>query len=49
MTPAIGQDGGMGSVNAAKVRQDRKLAFVPVWPVVAAFAVVALAVWLALR
>jgi type VI protein secretion system component VasF len=37
----------MTSVNAAKAKQDRKLAFVPVWPVVAAFVVLALAVWLA--
>lgn len=49
MTRATGQTTPMGSVNAAKVRQDRKLAFVPVWPVVAAFVVVALAVWLAVR
>jgi type VI protein secretion system component VasF len=39
----------MTSPNAAKVKQDRKLAFVPVWPVVAAFVVLGLAVWLAGR
>ncbi|MDQ1711587.1 MAG: hypothetical protein QOE45_1037 [Frankiaceae bacterium] len=49
VTRATGQTVPMGSVNAAKVRQDRKLAFVPVWPVVAAFIVVAFAVWLAVR
>lgn len=37
----------MGSPNAAKVRQDRKLAFVPVWPIVAAFVVLALVIWFA--
>jgi type VI protein secretion system component VasF len=39
----------MVSVNKAKAKQDEKLRFVPVWPLVAAFAVVALAVWLAVR
>jgi type VI protein secretion system component VasF len=39
----------MVSANEAKKNQDRKLKFVPVWPVVAAFAAVALLVWLTSR
>jgi type VI protein secretion system component VasF len=39
----------MTSPGAAERKQNEKLRFVPVWPVVAAFLVVALAVWLASR
>jgi type VI protein secretion system component VasF len=39
----------MTSVRKAEAKQREKLAFVPVWPVVAAFAMVAILVWLAAR
>jgi len=39
----------MTSVRKAEMKQQRKLGFVPVWPVVLAFAMVAFLVWLAAR
>jgi hypothetical protein len=39
----------MTSVRTAERKQAEKLRFVPVWPVVAAFAMVAFLVWFATR
>jgi hypothetical protein len=39
----------MTSVRKAEMKQREKLSFVPVWPVVLAFAMVAFLVWFASR